>query len=123
MQVEISALLPVPLKVVNDAFPLGPVVGRPDSIGLVVGTGSIAVGRDDSGAGIYVGGWSWLVSDDGGAAGLVREAVRAVLRARDVSQRDVVLAAEAGSTPAVVDVAPVSGALSMAHELAAAVVP
>ncbi len=73
----------VPCVVLNDAELLVPAAGLATGIGLVAGTGSVAVGRDTQGSAVYVGGWGWLLGDEGGAAGLVREAVKAGLAARD----------------------------------------
>lgn len=72
-----------PVRVVNDAELLVPAVGLAAGIGVVAGTGSIAVARDATGQLVTAGGWGWVLGDEGGAAGLVREAVRAVLGDRD----------------------------------------
>jgi glucosamine kinase len=72
-----------PVRVVNDAELLIPAVGLAAGIGVVAGTGSIAVARDAGGQLITAGGWGWVLGDEGSAAGLVREAVRACLGARD----------------------------------------
>jgi N-acetylglucosamine kinase-like BadF-type ATPase len=64
--------------VVNDAELLVPAAAQRDGIGLIAGTGSIAVARMD-GRLVTAGGWGWVLGDEGGAAGLVREAARAVL--------------------------------------------
>lgn len=73
----------LPLRVVNDAELMPLAMGRVGQIGLVAGTGSIAVCRDAEGRMISAGGWGWLIGDDGSAAGLVREAARAVAFALD----------------------------------------
>jgi N-acetylglucosamine kinase-like BadF-type ATPase len=93
LEQQVRLLLGAKTRVLNDACLLGPAAGRPDAVGLVVGTGSIAVGIDRDRTRLYVGGWGWLVGDDGGAAGLVRTAVREVLRAEDEQRRDPLLAA------------------------------
>ena len=80
---ELEALVASPCVVLNDAELLAPSVGLGDGVGLVAGTGSVAVGRDSSGAPVYVGGWGWLFGDEGSAPGLIREAARASLAARD----------------------------------------
>ncbi len=72
-----------PVVVVNDSELMGPAMGVEDAIGVVVGTGSIATARDDSGTLLAAGGWGWLLGDEGSAPGLVREATRAVLAALD----------------------------------------
>ncbi|WP_432522177.1 N-acetylglucosamine kinase [Kineococcus sp. SYSU DK006] len=82
-----------PARVVNDGQLLGLAAGHPDAIGLVCGTGSIAVGTTATGDTVHAGGAGWLLGDDGGATGLVREAVRAALAARDAGTGDRVLTA------------------------------
>lgn len=67
--------------VVNDAELVAPAAGTPDAVGLIAGTGSVAVGRTPAGGRVHAGGWGWVVGDEGGASGIVREAVRASLRA------------------------------------------
>ena len=47
-------------------------------IGVVAGTGSIAVCRTADGEMLVAGGWGWIMGDEGSAASLVREAARAV---------------------------------------------
>lgn len=74
----LAAALDVPAVVVNDAALLVPAAGLRAGIGLIAGTGSIAVARMD-GRLVTAGGWGWVLGDEGGAAGLVREAARAVL--------------------------------------------
>lgn len=91
LQRIIAQEVPFPVRVVNDAHLLSYAAGFPDAIGVISGTGSIAVGTTSEGRGISAGGWGWLVGDDGGATGLVREAVRAVLIASDCGQRDHIL--------------------------------
>lgn len=80
---EVMRLLPVPTLVCNDAELLVPAAGLTTGVGLVAGTGSVAVGRDGTGEPVYVGGWGWLLGDEGSAPGFLREAVRASLAARD----------------------------------------
>lgn len=82
------AVVDCPVRVVNDAQLLGAAVGHPDAIGLIAGTGSIVVGRRPDGHAVFAGGHGWLLGDDGGAAGLVRQAVRALLRAQDAGTPD-----------------------------------
>ncbi|MFE9247954.1 N-acetylglucosamine kinase [Streptomyces sp. NPDC007088] len=78
----------VAVAVVNDAFLLEAAV--PDegpAAGLVVGTGSIAVGRHADGTSLYAGGWGWLLGDPGSGWGTVREAVRLLTHAHDRTGR------------------------------------
>lgn len=72
-----------PVRVVNDAELLVPAVSQRNGIGLIAGTGSIAVSRDPDGRLLTAGGWGWVLGDEGGAVGLVREAARAALAALD----------------------------------------
>lgn len=83
VRAEVMRLLPVACMVRNDAELLVPAVGIDSGVGLVAGTGSVAVGRDRRGDPVYVGGWGWLFGDEGSAPGLLREAARASLAARD----------------------------------------
>jgi glucosamine kinase len=70
----------IPLAVVNDAELMPLALGLPGQIGVVAGTGAIAVCRPASGGMMVAGGWGWIIGDEGSAASLVREAVRAVSR-------------------------------------------
>ncbi|MBP2330499.1 N-acetylglucosamine kinase-like BadF-type ATPase [Kibdelosporangium banguiense] len=83
VQEELTRLLPVACLVCNDAELLVPAAGLAVGVGLVAGTGSVAVGRDRQGESVYVGGWGWLLGDEGSASGLTREAARASLAARN----------------------------------------
>ncbi|MFF4350123.1 N-acetylglucosamine kinase [Streptomyces sp. NPDC001530] len=76
-------LLGVPALVVGDAELLVPAAGLDKGVGLVAGTGSVAVGRLADGSPVQVGGWGAVLGDEGGSAGLVREAARAVWAAHD----------------------------------------
>ncbi|MBT2588503.1 BadF/BadG/BcrA/BcrD ATPase family protein [Arthrobacter sp. ISL-95] len=91
LQKAIAEMATFPVRVVNDAHLLPYAAGYPKAIGVISGTGSIAVGTTPEGKGISAGGWGWLVGDDGGATGLVREAVRAALIASDCGHRDQIL--------------------------------
>ena len=83
VRAELARLLPAACLVCNDAELLVPAMGLDSGAGLVCGTGSIAVGRSRAGDPVYVGGWGWLFGDEGSAPGLLREAARAALAARD----------------------------------------
>lgn len=67
-----------PVSVVNDAELLPAALGYERQIGLVAGTGSIAVCRDIKHGMMVAGGWGWIIGDEGSASGLVREAGRAI---------------------------------------------
>ncbi|PZG18961.1 N-acetylglucosamine kinase [Nonomuraea aridisoli] len=81
---ELETSLGLPASVVNDAQLLVPAAGLSAGIGLVVGTGSIAVGRHrETGAHLSAGGWGWVLGDEGSGSALVRDAARAVLARAD----------------------------------------
>ncbi|WP_327319967.1 N-acetylglucosamine kinase [Streptomyces sp. NBC_01235] len=83
IRVALQELLGVPTHIVGDAELLVPAAGLDKGVGLVAGTGSVAVGRLPDGGPVQVGGWGAVLGDEGGAAGLVREAARAVWAAHD----------------------------------------
>ncbi|EFG65466.1 BadF/BadG/BcrA/BcrD ATPase [Streptomyces sp. SPB074] len=71
---HLGALFGIPVTVVNDAELLVPAAGFTTGIGLVAGTGSIAVGRHaETGAYVKAGGWGWVLGDEGSGSALVRE--------------------------------------------------
>ncbi|HSZ40677.1 MAG TPA: BadF/BadG/BcrA/BcrD ATPase family protein [Trebonia sp.] len=74
--------------VVNDGALLIPAAGLDHGIAIVAGTGSVGVAIDVMGNGLQVGGWGWVLGDEGGAAAIVREATRAALAARDEGRPD-----------------------------------
>lgn len=89
LQAALAARLPgAAVKVVNDSELLVPAAGYADGIGIVSGTGSIAVARSRQGRMLAAGGWGWILGDEGGAAGLVREAARAIRGAVDEDRLD-----------------------------------
>lgn len=69
---------PLPVRVVNDAELMPAAFALERQIGVVAGTGSIAVCRTSDGEMLVAGGWGWIMGDEGSAASLVREAARAV---------------------------------------------
>ncbi len=73
---------------VNDASLLIAAAGFAEGIGVISGTGAIAVGADAEGTFMAAGGWGWVLGDDGGASALVREATQVALYARDEGQAD-----------------------------------
>lgn len=72
-----------PVVVVNDSELMGPAMGLPGAVGVVVGTGSIATARTSAGELVTAGGWGWVLGDEGSAPALVRDATRAVLESLD----------------------------------------
>lgn len=79
-QQALEAETSTPLAVVNDAELMPLAFGLAGQIGVVAGTGSIAVCRPAPAQMMVAGGWGWIVGDEGSAPSLVREAVRAVAR-------------------------------------------
>lgn len=67
----------------NDAALLVPAAGISTGIGVIAGTGAIGIGQDADGRHFVTGGWGWVLGDDAGAAGIVREATRLALFAHD----------------------------------------
>lgn len=83
-----SDLLPgTACAVVNDAALVALSAGE-QAAGLIAGTGSVAVARDADGRWLQTGGWGWVVGDEGGASGLVRVAIGAVLLDWDRGRQD-----------------------------------
>lgn len=68
--------------VVNDALLLVPAAGHTSGIGLVVGTGSIAVTQLGETV-LAAGGWGMVLGDEGSSPALVREALRKALCRHD----------------------------------------
>lgn len=73
---------------VNDAALLVPAAGLEHGIGLISGTGAIGVAVDGSGSSLIAGGWGWVIGDEAGAAGIVREATKAALSSHDDGEPD-----------------------------------
>lgn len=71
------------VRCVNDAALLVPAAGLTEGMGLIAGTGAIGTGTDAAGRSFVTGGWGWVIGDEAGAAGLVREATKAALLAHD----------------------------------------
>ena len=72
------------LVMVNDGD-LVVAAGTPDGwgVGVIAGTGSIAVGRARDGRTARAGGWGHLLGDEGSAYGIVLDALRLVARRTD----------------------------------------
>lgn len=103
-----------PVRVVNDAELLIPASGHTSGIAIIAGTGSIVVGTATDTDMIVSGGHGWLFGDPGSAPALVRDAVRAVLAARDRGEHPDELAEELMSHFGVSDVTELIYALSVA---------
>lgn len=76
-QASLAARASYPVRVLNDAELIPAAMGVTDGIGVVAGTGSIAVTRNPGDEMLVAGGWGWVIGDEGSASGLVREAARA----------------------------------------------
>ncbi|GHA45641.1 N-acetylglucosamine kinase [Streptomyces purpurascens] len=111
--------LGVPALVVGDAELLVPAAGLDKGVGLVAGTGSVAVGRLPDGGPVQVGGWGAVLGDEGGAAGLVREAARAVWAAHDRGEEPDALAAGLITAFEVAEVPALGAALEAARDVSA----
>ncbi|MCI3274039.1 BadF/BadG/BcrA/BcrD ATPase family protein [Streptomyces cylindrosporus] len=108
-----------PALVVGDAELLVPAAGLDKGVGLVAGTGSVAVGRRSDGTCVQVGGWGAVLGDEGGAAGLVREAARAVWAAHDRGERPDELALGLTAGFGVAEVPALGAALESATDVSA----
>ncbi|GKQ34984.1 N-acetylglucosamine kinase [Streptomyces sp. A012304] len=108
-----------PALVVGDAELLVPAAGLDKGVGLVAGTGSVAVGRLPDGTPVQVGGWGAVLGDEGGAAGLVREAARAVWAAHDRGEEPDALARGLIGSLGVSEVPALGAALESASDVSA----
>ena len=61
-----------------------PAAGLTDGVAVICGTGSVAVGSL-AGRTVQIGGWGYLLGDEGGGYWVVREALRVLLDRRDHS--------------------------------------
>jgi N-acetylglucosamine kinase-like BadF-type ATPase len=109
----------VPCLVVGDAELLVPAAGLDKGVGLVAGTGSVAVGRLADGSPVQVGGWGAALGDEGGSAGLVREAARAVWAAHDRGEAPDELAQGLTAAFGVTEVPALGAALESATDVSA----
>lgn len=119
IRVAVQELLGVPTLVVGDAELLVPAAGLDKGVGLVAGTGSVAVGRLPDGTAVQVGGWGAVLGDEGGAAGLVREAARAVWAAHDRGEAPDALALGLTASLGVPEVPALGAALESATDVSA----
>jgi N-acetylglucosamine kinase-like BadF-type ATPase len=73
---------PNALTIVSDIQLVLPAAGLTDGVAVICGTGSVAVGSF-AGRTVQVGGWGYLLGDEGGGYWVVREALRELLDRRD----------------------------------------
>src|SRR5205823_555312 len=89
------------VAVVHDTRLVLAAAGLDAGIAVISGTGSVAYGRDAAGREARVGGWGWMLGDEGSGVWIVREAAREVMRRRDAREPqgalDHVLLAAAGA--------------------------
>ncbi|CAN5289664.1 BadF/BadG/BcrA/BcrD ATPase family protein [soil metagenome] len=78
----------LPCRAINDAGLLVPAAGFRSGIGVISGTGAIAVGSSSDGRLLASGGWGWVIGDEAGAAGIVRVATQTALLAHDDGTAD-----------------------------------
>lgn len=90
----LAAVLGPDAVVVNDAALLVPAAGFDTGIGVIAGTGAIAVGHNKAGEPLFAGGWGAVIGDEAGAAGIVRLATIAALTAHDEGEPEDGLLAE-----------------------------
>ncbi|MFG2576495.1 N-acetylglucosamine kinase [Streptomyces sp. NPDC048481] len=119
IRVALRERLGVPVRVVGDAELLVPAAGLDKGVGLVAGTGSVAVGRLPDGTVVQVGGWGAVLGDEGGGAGLVREAARAVWAAHDRGEEPDALALGLLGSFGVSEVPALGAALESATDVSA----
>ena len=84
-QATLREMLPADVVVVTDDAEIalaGATAGEPGII-TIAGTGSIAFGRHASGGTARVGGWGYIFGDEGSGFDIVRQALRAALRAEE----------------------------------------
>lgn len=119
VRAALGDVLDVPALVVGDAELLVPAAGLEKGVGLVAGTGSVAVGHAADGTPVQVGGWGAVLGDEGGSAGLVREAARACWAAHDRGEAPDALAAALLAALDVPEVPALGAALESASEVSA----
>lgn len=86
LRAPLAARYPV-VRVLNDSNLLILAHGKTSGTGVIAGTGSSATATMGDNA-LTVGGWGWIFGDEGGAAGIVRDAARHVLAAYDLDESD-----------------------------------
>ncbi|MFC3572265.1 N-acetylglucosamine kinase [Streptomyces yaanensis] len=119
IRTALQTLFDAPALVVGDAELLVPAAGLDKGVGLVAGTGSVAVGRLPGGDPVQVGGWGAVLGDEGGAAGLVREAARAAWAAHDRGEEPDALALGLLAALGVPEVPALGAALESATDVSA----
>lgn len=83
MVAERLASLAREVRLTNDAQLLFGAFPDEVGIGLIAGTGSIALGQDQHGESARAGGWGYLIGDEGSGYDLGRRGIRAAVKAAD----------------------------------------
>ncbi|POP44669.1 ATPase [Superficieibacter electus] len=86
LRAPLAARYPL-VRVLNDSHLLILAHGKTSGTGLIAGTGSSVTATVGDSA-LTVGGWGWIFGDEGGAAGIVRDAAKAALAVYDRGERD-----------------------------------
>jgi N-acetylglucosamine kinase-like BadF-type ATPase len=83
----LARLLPgTRVLVVHDARLVLAAAGFDSGIALISGTGSVAFGRDAAGREARVGGWGWMLGDEGSGVWIAREGARELMRRLDAGE-------------------------------------
>ncbi len=65
--------------------------GKPEGVLILAGTGSVAYGVNDKGESVQIGGWGYLLGDEGSGYWLGTEALKAITRAADGRSPETIL--------------------------------
>ena len=94
----VPEVAPSQIRVVGDhEIALESAFGSGPGVVAIAGTGSVVFGRDADGRTARAGGWGFAISDEGSGQWIGRQAVSAVLRARDEGRETALSAAILGT--------------------------
>jgi glucosamine kinase len=102
--------------VVHDTRLVLAAAGLDVGIALIAGTGSVAYARNAEGRDVRVGGWGWMLGDEGSGTWIVRLAVRELLRRQEAGEPLGVLGERMLAATETGDVIEMSGRLQGYHE-------
>ena len=102
--------------VVHDSRLVLAAAGLDAGIALIAGTGSVAYGRAPDGREVQVGGWGWMLGDEGSGVWITREAARLVLARMDAGADRGVLGDRLVGATGVGDTRELTPALLAMHE-------